>query len=156
MLKTHKKSIIHQMISQNKLSQNQADSAISIREIFLNDSLIGRQVDSSQKIYIDKSTSLSGADSLQNESKMEQRNNVKEWKNLILSGQIDPLIYHICYSILHYNISPQSIAQEFTDQLHNKSTGSLLKRLELKVSTYKIEKMFKQGLDLFTEISLSR
>lgn len=153
MLKTDKKSIIHKMIKQDKLSQDQANAALSIREIYLNNSLIGRQVDSSQKIYIDTSASYSQADSLYDKNKKAQKTVFQKWKKLILSGHIDPLIYHICYSILHYNISPQSIAQEFTEQLYSKSSGLMLKRLELKVSTHKVEKMLKQGLDLFHELS---
>ncbi len=140
------------MIKQNRLSPNQAYIAKIIQEIYRNDSLIGNQIDSSQKIYIDTSASMVKNDILYNMDRLKQKAIFNEWKKQILSGKIDPLIYHICYSILHYNIFPKTIAKEFTQQLYRKSSGSILQRLGLEVTAYKVEKMFKQGLDLFEEI----
>ncbi len=147
-----KKSIIYKMIKQNKLTHSQAEMATLIQDIYRDDSLISKQLDSSQKIYIDTSGNPNEEDRLLNKNRLNNKAIFNEWKRQILSGKIDPLIYHICYSILHHNLSPKTIACEFTEQLYNKSTGSMLKRLELKVSTYKVEKMFKQGLDLFAQI----
>ncbi len=140
------------MIKQNKLSRNQADIAKLIQDIYKSDSLIGKQIDSSQKIYIDISGSFTKTDILHNKNRLNQKAVFNKWKKQILSGELDPLVYHICYSILHYNVSPKSIAQEFTEQLYNKASGSMLRRLEIKVTAYKVEKMLKQGLDLFEKI----
>ncbi len=153
MIKTEKKSIISKMIKQNKLSKSQAFTAQLIQNIYKGESLIGRQADSSQKIYVDNCGNNSAMEHLYNKDKLEQKAIFKAWKKQILSGELDPLIYHICYSILHYNISPKNIAKEFTEQLYSKPSNSLLMRLDIKVTTYKIEKMFKQGLDLFEKIS---
>ncbi len=99
MMKTDKKSIINKMIKQNKLSKNQAKIAQLIQSLYKDDSLMGRMSDSSQKIYIDNSTPLSGDMEKQfNGEKSAKKAVFSLWKQQILSGKLDPLVYHICYN----------------------------------------------------------
>ncbi|MFV0432258.1 MAG: hypothetical protein ACK5MJ_08825 [Alphaproteobacteria bacterium] len=154
MLKPNKKPIINKLKQHNRITDKQAKIAYIIQHMEYMDSKQGSRTDSSCKILVDASPAAYGLEnSMQDISYIKKFRETKElWEHNIKEGHIDPLALQITKYILHYNISPADIAREFTEQLHQKSGGQLLKRFNVRITSHKIEKMFKQAIDLFIKI----
>lgn len=154
MLKISKKPVIPGLISKNRITPKQAQIAQIIQHIYIMESRMGSRTDSSSKIIIDGGDIRLGLDNQLPDNAFwnKAKRTKKQWELAIKQGALDPLALQITKSILHYNLRPKDIATEFNEQLYQKPSGHLLRRLDVKISAYKIENMLTQALDLFIKI----
>ncbi|MFV0321433.1 MAG: hypothetical protein ACK5LE_03510 [Alphaproteobacteria bacterium] len=154
MIKTSKKPVIQGLISKNRITPKQAQIAQIIQHMEIIESRIGSRTDSCCKVIIDGGNIRLGLDNQLSDDAFwnKAKRTKKQWEIAIKQGALDPLALQITKSILHYNLHPKDIATEFNEQLYQKPGGHLLRRLDIKISAYKIENMLMQALDLFIEI----